>query len=593
MTSLLSTIVAAISAAVGLLLAGTVASLAVNWYRISSFEGGAGYFVVGIALVGALASGVIGFAIARAVAAGPDQGFLKALGLSLGILTLIAGTAGGVARIMADVPPEVDGHGLFLAVELRWPAANHTSPASYSEGYLRLGSSSGGTVRTSEFGPLFVDLARQEEGRWIVPGVARIFTTRGRRVLTAAIRDKDLAGFLLPPKGNDNKPQPTWREWFPYAESGAPPLPDQFSYRFRVVRASDPVRTDSVGPFTIETQATRFDRDSESGQVAARSTFRIAHRGQPMQEYQEAGAVAVVGGPRVALLVQATDGDDGRCLLVTEEGSIAKSQSLGSCYGTIAGEPLTADPATYRAARTLRVPSGWVDRETFATPGLYLVEKTVLDTRTLAVHPLSDGGDTRNMAGIPPVSLSPDQRSLVWFVADGSDQPPFLQVRDWKADSSYAIPVDPTRMRFRSRDDVDPEWVAHHFAWARDHAGVDRLQVRERFTPLPYRGSFYPAPGSGVTMYSLSPGGAALRQALVDILIGQLGAVRQPDQLDGYHLVLAIGGSTIKASAGGGVVSFSIVRGEGDPALMTSVASTLDAGLATGRYDALFVPDRE
>ena len=35
--------------------AGTVAGLAVDWYNVSSFEGGAGFFVVGMALVGLIA----------------------------------------------------------------------------------------------------------------------------------------------------------------------------------------------------------------------------------------------------------------------------------------------------------------------------------------------------------------------------------------------------------------------------------------------------------------------------------------------------------------------------------------------------------
>lgn len=40
--------------------AGTVAGLAVDWYNVSSFEGGAGFFVVGMALVGLIAGFLIG-----------------------------------------------------------------------------------------------------------------------------------------------------------------------------------------------------------------------------------------------------------------------------------------------------------------------------------------------------------------------------------------------------------------------------------------------------------------------------------------------------------------------------------------------------
>ena len=48
--------IAVLTAAFGALLSGIVASLAVDWYRISSFEGGSGYFVIFIALGGLLGS---------------------------------------------------------------------------------------------------------------------------------------------------------------------------------------------------------------------------------------------------------------------------------------------------------------------------------------------------------------------------------------------------------------------------------------------------------------------------------------------------------------------------------------------------------
>ena len=50
MSWLASIAIALLTAAVGLMLGGYLASLAVGWYRVSSFEGGAGYFVVGLAL---------------------------------------------------------------------------------------------------------------------------------------------------------------------------------------------------------------------------------------------------------------------------------------------------------------------------------------------------------------------------------------------------------------------------------------------------------------------------------------------------------------------------------------------------------------
>ncbi|MBL0170295.1 MAG: hypothetical protein IPP90_06105 [Gemmatimonadaceae bacterium] len=594
MTWILSLVVAALSAATGLVLAGFIASLATSWYRISSFEGGAGYFVIVIAIGGALVGGVVGLVVARAVAAGTNPGFLKAMGLALGAVTLIAVTIGGVARMRADVAPEADGDGLLMAVEFRWPAADTVSPASYAgAGWTRLGTSEGRVTRKSEDGPLFVDLARYEDGHWVVPGAARLFTTRGDRVLDVGIGEKRFGGFLLSSKGNSNAPDTAWSAWFPHAKPGAPPLPDQFSYRFRVMRATEPVRTDAVGPFTIETLAGSFSHSGVDEPVSAHSTFRLAYRGQPMPSYQAVGAVAVVGGARTALLVQSTnDAGDAHCVMLTEDGSTVRSQPIGTCYGDITGEPLTADATVYHAARTRHSVSGWVDRATLATPGLYLVNNTVLDTRTLSFQELVDDPDARRMGSIPPVSLAPDERSFVWFSMDGSDHPPMVGVTEWKTGASYTFPIDASRMRIRDRDDVDPQWVAHHFSWVRGADGADRLVERPHFVPLPYRGLFLRGGPGDITQYTLSPGGSALRKAMVDVLIATLGARREPDELDGFYIVLTIDGKTVKGTIGGGV-SFSMGKGEGDPVLMTKVASTLDAAVATGKFDALFVTDKE
>jgi hypothetical protein len=325
--------------------------------------------------------------------------------------------------------------------------------------------------------------------------------------------------------------------------------------------------------------------------ITTGSRFRIAYRGEPIAAFQSAGAVAVIGGPRVALLARVSeDSGEGRCLLLMERDSALVVDTIGVSYGDIRGYPLTADETVFRAAKKQGTAGGWLDRSTFAAPGLYLVSDAILDSRTLTFKALVMDDDSRGMGDHPPVSLSPDERSFA-FAADGSDRGAMIGVHDWKSDTTYTFPIDAARMRFRDRDDIDPQWVAHHFAWSRD-GGVDRLKTRDPFTPLPYRGTFVPGRVGAVTQYSLSPGGQALRLAMVDVLIAKLGAQRQPDELDGYYIVLTIDGKTIKATVGGGV-SFSMLQGEGDPALMTRLASTLDAALATGKYDALFVPDKE
>jgi len=89
----------------------------------------------------------------------------------------------------------------------------------------------------------------------------------------------------------------------PRAAAGAPALPDGFTYRFRVVGQSQPIRAETVGPFEIGTSVTDFYNVSNSDRFAARSVFTIHHRGQPVEGLARAYSVAVLGGERTALLV--------------------------------------------------------------------------------------------------------------------------------------------------------------------------------------------------------------------------------------------------------------------------------------------------
>ncbi len=72
-----SFVVACITGILSLFASGYVADLAVSWYQISSFEGGSGYFVVFMALVGGAAGFVVGLITSRAVAARPKTRLLE------------------------------------------------------------------------------------------------------------------------------------------------------------------------------------------------------------------------------------------------------------------------------------------------------------------------------------------------------------------------------------------------------------------------------------------------------------------------------------------------------------------------------------
>jgi hypothetical protein len=588
---LASIVIALLSGVFALFGGGTVASLAVDWYNISSFEGGSGYFVIGMALLGLLAGSVIGLVVSRVVAARPQPSFLKGLGASCGAIALVLALIAGGSRLLADVPPEIDGETLFLQVELRWPQDGLPAPGSLpGVGYLRLGASSGSVVRKQEDGPLFTEDAVLVDGRWTVPGFVWIFTGRGQRLLQAGVGEKDLGGFLVPLPAHPGSAEQQWSDWLPHAASGQPPLPDQLTYRFRVARTSEPLRTARVGGFEIQTIVRNVGTSSDAEGFSASSTFRILHRGQPLDGGGDAGAVAIVGGERTALLVERRKEDQPEgCAFITDGAERPGIAPIGPCTLPMELRPLTSDQAVFVDARDTRHPAGWVDWHTLKRPGLFLLDNHVVDTRSLTFRTF-----TRTLepypASMPPLAVSPDERSFAWFAHDGSEDKPVLGVTTIADSRSYTVPIDRGRMRFNEYYKLDPAWVAHHFEWRRGPDGADVLTARETFGPLPYRGDLTLAKPGEYMSYTVRPGGQKLRSAIVGLLVSEMKGERLPDRLDGYEQRVQVDGKQLLVTVieTSNYVAVSMDYGQSDAEFMKRVAATLDAALATGKYDGAF-----
>ncbi len=237
-----SIFIALLTGALGLVCAGLVAGACVSWYHISGFEGGSGYFMVLIALMGGVAGLILGLVTTRVVAAGADPGFFKALGLSWGITLGIAGIAALISWQLADIPPKIDGQYLDLAIEIRLPVGETNSPAAATgDSHLRLGSLVNHTQRKSEMGELKIAESRFEAGRWVVPGSVHLFTMRGKRTFDANLGGKQVAGFMVPLPARPGTKFEQWSDWLPRPRPGNPPWPDtKSSYRFRLVRQIPP-----------------------------------------------------------------------------------------------------------------------------------------------------------------------------------------------------------------------------------------------------------------------------------------------------------------------------------------------------------------
>jgi len=603
MTWLASLAIALLTGLVSLFAGGVVAEWCVGWYRISSFEGGSGYFVVFMALLSGVAGTIVGLLIARAVAAVPGVNAFKAAGLAVATVLGVAAGVGGAARLLADVPPELDGERLYLLVELRWPAGQPPPSRDAGAGVVRLGTLSGSTLRREEDGPLFLDDARIEQRQWIAPGAVEIFTTRGTPVVNAFVEGTRIASFLPPLRRRPTRGDLEWSEWLP-ATSAQPGEPNgPVSYRFRISKRATPARRQHVGPFIIDTIVRDFARFGDDEAIGAISTFRLHEHDHDLLDGQRVEAVAVVSTEPWTLLVKDGEG----CRLVRQGEPANQPRPALPCETE--RPPLLSllalQPDQTPALATTSVPrriTGWLDKETYNWPGLYLVGPALLDTRPqfdrTGLNPvLTPHGwppEPGHLEDVPPMALSPDQRTVVWFSpGNGYDTEPVVAARRLDTGATSTWPLDRARMRYRTPQlDMTPEWFAHHFHWERDSEGVDQLRVKADAVPLPHRGALSQAKAGEFQFYQLSPGGRRLRDAVYDILVKELHGTPledEPATVDTTRVEIegVIYGVTF--TSGGDEVNVTTYKTQ--PDAMARVAAHLDSVASSGRLDALFVAD--
>ena len=500
--------IALLSAIVGLVGSGLVALLAVDWYRITSREGASGFFVVGMGLVGAFCGGAIGTVVSRLAAAGSAPGFWKALGVSLGVIVGILGVIAGAARLLADVPPEIEGESVWLQVEVRLPdGVPATQGPKPGKDALWLGSLRrflSGSLGSRQ-GILFTGDARPVPGGREVTGFVEVFTGRGRPVLDVILDGARVSPYVLSLPGNPGPGQREWSDWLAVPRRDGNPPVEPLTYRYRLLKRSDPVRTEVIGPFEVDTIAHGiFSSDDRSRyRFSAFSTFRVRHRGRPVSLDTEgaeppgqgapktgrgpgtARAVIAVTGPRPALLVAAGDRNSpGQIDLLVDDGGALRLTRVAPGGHEVVVHELTFDRVRLAAWRERLGVRGWVDRTGLDHEGLFLVEETaVLDTRTLAVYRFKVPDRIEAVPRVPPLGLSPDGRCLVRFgYAEGDRRRPVLLVTGFLAGTTYAVPVEAERTGVPDDgrlDRLDLEWLDRHFTWQRGGDGRDVLAARE------------------------------------------------------------------------------------------------------------------
>lgn len=238
--TLLTAFLGAIAGGAGML---GLATLFVRWFRISSFEGGSGYFVVGLTLMGAV-GGLIVAAIAARVglASLGDAWFIQPL-TGVGAVAAALAIVLGIGYLRADFEPDEDPRGLVVAWEIRLPVddgsdafAPRTPPADWPENELKLQVVNIVGGKTRKYREAQFDRAafRQEHGQWILPAKVPLFAAKGEFCVNLTTGGRD-DGFWPTLPAIPSEPHFDWSPWYRTNKGLGKPSDEQATmYRFRI-----------------------------------------------------------------------------------------------------------------------------------------------------------------------------------------------------------------------------------------------------------------------------------------------------------------------------------------------------------------------
>lgn len=237
MTWLITLATGALAALLGGVALGFLADRWTVWFRVSNFEGAAGYYVIFNALFGAVASFFIGIACSRYVVQGAEANFLRGLLLTGGWIAGIWTVLAGVSYAIADHPPRLEGKALVLDIEIRTPPQNPLLDRSDLRPMISIENASGSST---SYGTVPSDQTRAEGNRWIIPLTLPLRSSSAHR--TARIRWSDDLSFAadLPLPAHPNRKHFEWTGWVPPRDPStkgdwaAPGTDLGFEVRFRV-----------------------------------------------------------------------------------------------------------------------------------------------------------------------------------------------------------------------------------------------------------------------------------------------------------------------------------------------------------------------
>ena len=382
------------------------------------------------------------------------------------------------------------------------------------------------------------------------------------------------------------------------------PLPDGFTMRFRVLPVSQPVRTQTFGPWEIATIANDFyeyESDGGSHALATIGRFLIKHNGNRVTidgtseygdslrvRFDRAESVALLPREDALLVHAATELDTGPIYLVVSRGDHVRVELVSQGMPLSDVPPVTNDAARFHRARHAHVAPGTIDRTTFAEPGVYYFHDALVTTDPPAVHRFTTPSEVTLDGNARPLGLSPNGRTFVrvGFAEDNASHA--LVTTDVDSGTTRIVPIDEARTRLGAVFALDPEWLNHYYEWQREGDGSYRLVARPDAKPLPYRGIVTTSSGD-YHEYHVEPAGDAMYEALVKFLRDEMGGIRTPEDeaAVGYRLRVDGQGVYMIKDESAHRVGIYMDRGV-DSRLVLKIAARFDSALATGRYDGMF-----
>ena len=244
----MSWVITLIAGLVGMLSGGAgmfaIANVCVKWYRVSSFEGGSGYFIIGLTIVGGLGGFVLSMIAARLAHSFIGPQWYSQVGGAFAVVAAVLAIVLAVAYLGVDTIPEIDGRGVVVAWEIRLPAedefAPHSDPREWPDEELRLElvSVANHNPRGSREGEFDRTAFRLEDGQWILSARVPLFTSKGEFCVNLTLGGRD-DGFWPAMRPALSPAYFEWSDWSCTNKGSDKPDNAAVMYRFKYETASE------------------------------------------------------------------------------------------------------------------------------------------------------------------------------------------------------------------------------------------------------------------------------------------------------------------------------------------------------------------